>query len=104
MLRFAVRARLGQGSSHFQNRNVTIAGNRIDDSFIYAIFVSNADGVRIIGNLIGQTFVRGSAFGAGQLYGVNPNSAVLIGRSKIAVAVDRTCDGGSVHVGTNTLI
>jgi hypothetical protein len=105
--------------NNFQNRNVTIEGNRIDDSFIYAIFVGNADGVRIIGNVIGQTFIRGSAFDAGQFYGVNPNSAIFVGRSrnaeisnnrvargrvtKSAVAVDRTCDQGSVHVGNNML-
>jgi hypothetical protein len=103
----------------FQNRNVTIEGNRIDDSYIYAIFVSNADGVRITGNVIGQTFIRGSAFDAGGRYGVHPDSAILIGRSrnaqisgntvargrvtKAAVAVDRTCDMGSVHVENNKL-
>jgi hypothetical protein len=103
----------------FQNRNVTIEGNRIDDSYIYAIFVSNADGVRIINNAIGQTFIRGSAFDAGGRFGVHPDSAILIGRSrnaqitgnaaargkvtKAAVAVDRTCDMGSVHIGNNRL-
>jgi hypothetical protein len=104
--------------NNFQNRNITIEGNWIDDSYIYAIFVSNADGVRMTGNVIGQTFVRG-AFDAGQRYGVHPNSAILIGRSrnaqisgntvargrvtKAAVAVDRTCDLRSVHVGNNKL-
>jgi hypothetical protein len=103
----------------FQNRNVTIEGNRIDDSYIYAIFVSNADGVRIINNAIGQTFIRGSAFDSGGRYGVHPDSAILIGRSrnaqissntvargpvaKAAVTVDRTCEMGSVHVGNNRL-
>ena len=93
--------------------------NRIDDSYIYAIFVSNADGVKITGNTIGQSFIRGGTFGAGGLYGVNPNSAILIGRSrnaeinnnkvargrvtKTAVTVDRTCDIGSVHLGNNIL-
>ena len=48
-------------SNSFQNRDVTIQGNRIDDSYVYAIFVSNADGIRITGNVIGQTFIRGSA-------------------------------------------
>jgi parallel beta-helix repeat protein len=105
--------------NNFQNRNVTIEGNRIDDSYVYAIFVSNADGVKIIGNTIGQTFIRGGTFGAGSLYGVNPNSAIMIGRSKnaeinnnkvargrvtkTAVTVDRTCDIGSVHLGNNIL-
>jgi hypothetical protein len=105
--------------NNFQNRNITIEGNRIDDSYIHAIFVSNADNVRITGNAIGQTFIRGSAFDAGQRYGVHPDSAILIGRSrnaqisgntiargavtKAAVAVDRTCDMGSVHVKNNKL-
>ena len=105
--------------NNFQNRNVTIEGNRIDDSYIYAIFVSNADGVKITGNTIGQSFIRGGTFGAGGLYGLNPDSAILIGRSrnaeinnnkvargrvtKTAVTVDRTCDIGSVHLGNNIL-
>jgi Right handed beta helix region len=104
---------------NFQNRNVTIEGNHIDDSYIYAIFVGNADGVKIIGNLIGQTFIRGTAFDAGQLYGIKPDSAILVGRSrnvtidnntvargkvaKAAVAVDATCDKASVRVGNNRL-
>jgi len=103
----------------FQNRNLTIEGNRIDDSYTYAIFVSNADGIRITGNAIGQTFIRGTAFDAGGRFGVHPDSAMLIGRSrnahisgntvtrgrvtKAAVAVDRTCDMGSVHVENNKL-
>jgi hypothetical protein len=105
--------------NNFQNRNITIEGNRIDDSYIYAIFVSNADGVGITNNVIGQTFIRGSAFDAGQRYGVHPDSAILIGRSrnarisgntaargrltKAAVAVDRTCEMGSVHAENNKL-
>jgi Right handed beta helix region len=104
---------------NFQNRNVTIEGNHIDNSYIYAIFVGNADGVKIIGNLIGQTFIRGTAFDAGQLYGIKPDSAILVGRSrnvtidnntvargkvaKAAVAVDATCDKASVRVGNNRL-
>src|SRR6516164_7938882 len=105
--------------NNFQNRSITIQGNRIDDSYIYAIFASNADNVRITGNAIGQTFIRGSAFDAGQRYGVHPDSAILIGRSRNAqisgntiargrvtkapVAVDRTCDMGSVHTANNKL-
>ena len=69
--------------------------------------------------VIGQTFIRGSAFDAGQRYGVHPDSAILIGRSrnaqisgntvargrvtKAAVAVDRTCDMASVRVENNKL-
>jgi Right handed beta helix region len=105
-------------ANNFQNRNVTIQGNRIDNSFIYGIFVGNADGVKIIGNIIGQTFIRGS-FDAGQFYGETPNSGIFIGRTqnaeianntvargrvaKVAVAVDRTCVKESVHVGNNSL-
>jgi len=105
--------------NNFQNRNVTIDGNHIDDSYIYGIFVANADGVKIIGNAIGQTFLRG-AFDAGQLYGVKPDSGIYVGRSrnvtiannivahgrvaKVAVAVDGTCDKNSVHVDNNRLV
>jgi Right handed beta helix region len=105
--------------ANFQNRNVTIDGNHIDDSFIYAIFVGNADGVKIAGNAIGQTFVRGTTFDAGQLYGVKPSSGIFVGHSrnvtisnnmvahgrvaKEAVAVDPTCDKPTLHLGNNRL-
>jgi parallel beta-helix repeat protein len=105
-------------ANNFQHRNVTIEGNHIDDSYAYGIFVSNADGVKISGNLIGQTFLRG-AFDAGKLYGIKPDSAIYIGRArnvtiadngmahgkiaKTAVAVDASCDKPTVHVGNNRL-
>jgi hypothetical protein len=105
--------------NNFQNRNVTMDGNHIDDSYIYGIFVANADGVKITNNAIGQTFIRGTAFDAGKLYGIKPDSAIFVGRSrnvtiagntiahgrvaKSAVAVDATCDKGTVHVGSNKL-
>jgi parallel beta-helix repeat protein len=105
--------------NNFGNRNVTIEGNHIDDSYIYGIFVANSDNVKIINNEIGQTFIRGTAYDAGQLYGIKPSSGIYIGRSrnvtisgntvahgriaKSAVAVDATCDKGSVHVGSNKL-
>jgi parallel beta-helix repeat protein len=105
--------------SNFQNRNVTIDGNHVDDSYIYGIFVANADGVKIINNTLGQTFIRGSAFDAGKLYGIKPDSAIYVGRSRnvtiagnmmahgrvarTAVAVDATCDKGTVHVSNNKL-
>jgi hypothetical protein len=70
--------------------------------------------------VIGQAFIRGSAFDAGGRFGVHPHSAILIGRSrnaqisgntvmhgrvtKAAVALDGTCDLGSVHVRNNKLI
>jgi Right handed beta helix region len=104
---------------NLQNRNVTIEGNHIDESYVYAIFVGNADGVKISGNTIGRSFIRGTAYDAGQIYGIKPDSAIFIGRSrnveinnntvargkvaKTAVAVDGTCDKGSVRVGSNRL-
>ena len=90
------------------NGGVVIEDNRIDDSSLYAIMVSNADGVKVTGNVIGKTFVRGSAFAAGTRYGIKPDSGVLLAMTahaevshntvtKDAVArqsvmVDRTCD------------
>jgi hypothetical protein len=74
--------------------------------------------VRIIGNVIGQTFIRGS-FDAGEFYGETPNSGIFIGRArnaeiinnsvargriaKTAVAVDRTCMRESVRLANNVL-
>jgi hypothetical protein len=97
----------------------SVEGKRIDDSFICAIFAGNANGVKIVGNTIGQTFLRGAAFGAGDLYGVVPMSAIYVGRArnaeirdnsaarsrvaKAVVALDRTCDRSSVRVGMNRL-
>jgi parallel beta-helix repeat protein len=105
--------------NNFQNRNVTIQGNRIDNSFIYGIFVGNADGVKIIDNVIGQTFIRGS-FDAGQFYSATPDSGIFIGRAKnaeisnnkvargrivkVAVTADRTCVKDSVHLANNALV
>jgi len=102
-----------------QNRRVIIEGNHIDDSFIYAIFVSNADSVKISGNQIGQTFLRGDTFGAGGLFGIKPDSAIYVGRSRNvevsnnaaargriatnAVAIDPTCDKHTVHLAGNRL-
>jgi Right handed beta helix region len=104
--------------NNLQNRNVAIEGNHIDDSYAYGIFVSNADGVKISGNVIGQTFLRG-AFDAGKLYGIKPDSAICVGRSrnvtiadnsvvhgkiaKTAVTVDATCDKPTTHIGNNRL-
>ena len=105
--------------NNFGNRNVTIDGNHIDDSYIYGIFVANADGVKITNNAIGQTFIRGTAFDAGKLYGIKPDSAIFVGRSRnvtiannnvahgrvarTAVAVDATCDKATMHLGNNKL-
>jgi hypothetical protein len=105
---------------NFENRTITIDGNRIDDSYIFAIFVTNADGVKIIGNTIGNTFIRRSAFAAGQHYGVTPNSGIFIGMSRNAdisnntvakgavakspVTVDRTCPQNTVAARDNRLI
>ena len=104
---------------NFQNRRVTIEGNHIDDSYIYAIFVSNADGARIAGNVIGQTFLRGSVFGAGDFFHIKPDSAIFVGRARNveisnnvaahgriatnAVAIDPSCDKRTVHLAGNKL-
>jgi hypothetical protein len=103
---------------NFENRNVAIEANRIEESFVYAIFITNADGVKIVGNQIGRTFIRGSAFAAGQLYGIKPGSAIFIGMSRnaeisnnvvakgavtrVPVTVDRTCPPGTVMARGNT--
>jgi Right handed beta helix region len=105
--------------NNFQNCNVTIENNHIEDSFIYGIFVSNGDGVKIAGNAVGQTFVRGTAFDAGQLYGIKPDSGIFVGHSrnvtvsgnsvahgrvtKTAVTLDPSCDKPTLHVGNNRL-
>ncbi|GKQ49350.1 right-handed parallel beta-helix repeat-containing protein [Bradyrhizobium sp. Ce-3] len=104
---------------NFQNRRVIIEGNHIDDSYIYAIFVSNAEGVRIADNAIGQTFVRGNAFGAGEFFHIKPDSAIFVGRARNveisnntaargriatnAVAIDPSCDARTVHLSGNRL-
>ena len=104
---------------NFGNQGVTIEGNTIADSYIYAIFVTNTDGLKIIGNTIGQTFVRGHAFAAGQFYGVTPASGIFIGMTKDAqisnntgakgaiartpVVVDRTCPTNTIRVQNNRL-
>jgi hypothetical protein len=105
--------------ANFENRNIVIEGNKIDDSYVYAIFVTNADGVKIIGNRIGNTFLRGRAFGAGRLYGIAPDSGIFIGMSKngeirsntaargavtqTPVAIDRTCPKNTIMAGDNRL-
>jgi hypothetical protein len=96
-----------------------IIGNKIDDSYIYAIFVKNADGLKVIGNMIGSTFIRGHAFAAGELYGVAPSSGIFVGMTKGAeirnntvakgvvtrtpVIIDRTCLKNTIMVHDNTL-
>ena len=105
--------------SNLQNRNVTIEGNRIDDSYTYAIFVSNADGLKVVGNTVSQTFIRGTAFDAGGIYRIKPNSAIFVGKSahadiinnsvasgkvtRAAVTIDPSCDKATVHAGNNKL-
>jgi Right handed beta helix region len=105
--------------NNLQNRNVTIEGNHIDDTYTYAIFVSNADGLKIIGNAIGKTFIRGTAFDAGGIYNVKPGSAIFVGKSahvdisnntvasgkvtRVAVIVDPSCDKATVHAANNKL-
>lgn len=105
--------------NNMENRRVIIEGNHIDDSFIYAIFVSNADGLKISDNVIGQTFVRGNTFGAGELFRIKPDSAIFVGRAANveisnnvaargriatnAVAVDPSCDKRTLHLANNRL-
>ncbi|QPF87628.1 right-handed parallel beta-helix repeat-containing protein [Bradyrhizobium genosp. L] len=102
-----------------QNHRVIIEGNHIDDSFIYAIFVSNTDGLKIADNVIGQTFLRGNTFGAGDLFRIKPDSAIFVGRSANieisnnvaargriatnAVAIDPSCDKRTLHLANNRL-
>ncbi|HEV2550716.1 MAG TPA: right-handed parallel beta-helix repeat-containing protein [Stellaceae bacterium] len=106
--------------ANFENRAVVIEGNVIDDSYIYAIFVTNADGVKLIGNKIGNSFIRRSAFGAGKLFGVAPDSGIFIGMTRNAeihdntvargavvkrpVAIDRTCPKNTVTERNDRLI
>jgi hypothetical protein len=106
--------------NNVQNRNVTIEGNHIDDSYLYAIFVANADGVKIVNNAVGQTFIRGTAFEAGQLYHLKPDSGIYVGRARdvtisdntvtrgrvtiTAVGIDPTCDKATVHLANNRLV
>ena len=105
--------------NNFQNRRVIIEDNHIDDSFIYAIFASNADGLKIADNVIGQTFIRGNTFGAGDFFRIKPDSAIYVGRSRnveinnnvaargriatTPVAIDPTCDKRTVHLVNNRL-
>ena len=92
---------------------------RIDDCYLYGIFVSNADHVEIRNNVIGNMFKRGAAFAAGQFYSVVPDSGILIGQSKYvdirdnsvrqgAVAtkvfdIDKTCDLSTITTRGNVL-
>lgn len=105
--------------NNLQNRNVTIEGNHLDETYTYAIFVSNIDGLKIIGNTIGKTFIRGTAFDAGGIYNVKPDSAILVGKSahvdvsnntaasgkvtRAAVIIDPSCNKATVHAGNNKL-
>ena len=101
------------------NHGVVIEGNKIDDSYLYAIMVSNADGVKVTNNIIGKTFVRGHAFAAGTRYGIKPDSGILLGMTahaevsnntvtkdavaKQSVVVDGTCDKKTMAVSNNPL-
>jgi hypothetical protein len=101
-------------ANSFQNRNITIQGNRIDNSFIYGIFVGNADGVRIIDNVIGAAVFMPANFMAKPRTAASfidrsgnaeiSNNSVARGRiAKAAVAVDRTCERQSIRLANNVL-
>lgn len=79
-----------------ENKNVLIAGNTIDDSYLYGIFVSNGNHVEITNNIIGNTFIRGSAFDALQLYNVVLKSGILVGMSKFIDITDNIVRRGAV--------
>ena len=68
---------------------------RIDDCYLYGILVSNANHVEIRNNVIGNTFKRGTAFAAGQLYSVVPDSGILIGQSKYVDIRDNSVRQGA---------
>ncbi len=81
---------------NLENQDIVIENNKIDDSFLYGIFISNADHVKIKNNIIGSTFIRRQAFGAGQLYNIHPNSGILIGMSKNIEITDNTVTKGVI--------
>lgn len=103
--------------ANFENENVVIENNTIKDSYLYGIFVTNANGVTIKNNAVGQTFSRGQAFGAGKLFGVYPDSGIFVGMSKNikisnnvvargtvakrAVAVHESCEKNTVWLENN---
>lgn len=80
----------------FENRNILIEGNTIDDSYSAALEITNADGVLVRGNTIGDTFLRGSAFAAGKKYGIVPDAAVIIAMARNVSLVGNSIATGSV--------
>ena len=98
----------------FGNKNITIEGNTITNSYGWAMQIMNADGITVRNNKIGDTFIWGETFNMGEKYGLDPDSAIVVIRTKNArftgndiatgkiakkpVAVDDTCEAGTVWV------
>ncbi|NBW96001.1 MAG: right-handed parallel beta-helix repeat-containing protein [Planctomycetia bacterium] len=80
----------------FENRNILIEGNTIDDSYSAALQITNADGVLVRGNTIGPAFLRGSAFAAGKKFGIVPDAAVIIAMARNVSLVDNSIATGPV--------
>jgi hypothetical protein len=78
----------------YDNRNILIEGNRIEDSYAAGLEITNADGVLVRDNTIGQTFLRGDAFAAGKKFGIVPDAAVII-----AMAQNVTLTGNAITTG-----
>lgn len=78
----------------FENRNILIEGNTIDDSYAAALEITNAEGVLVRRNTIGATYLRGSAFAAGRKFGIVPDAAVVV-----AMARDVALVGNSIATG-----
>ena len=80
----------------FENRNILIEGNRIDDSYGAGIEIVNADGVLVRDNTIGATFLRGSGFASGANLGLVPDAAIIIAMARRVWLVGNTIATGPV--------
>lgn len=80
----------------FENRNILIADNRIEDSYGAGIEIMNADSVLLRDNTIGATFLRGSGFAAGEQLGIAPDAAIIIAMARRVWLVGNTVATGPV--------
>lgn len=80
----------------YENRNILVEANRIDDSYAAALEIMNADGVAVRNNMIGATFLRGSGFAAGRKFGIVPDAAVIIAMARDVTLTDNTIATGPV--------
>ena len=80
----------------FENRNILIEGNRIEDSYGAGIEIMNADGVLVRDNAIGATFLRGSGFASGRKLGIAPDAAIIIAMARRVSLVGNTVATGPV--------